>query len=199
MAESHGIRFPIDQLWDRLESVDLLGEKIELPSLESHLMALCLHGSKHLWTRLGWVCDIAALLHSGRPLDWERVLCGAQTWGSERVLLLGLLLAHDLLHADLPPEVLLRIRARPEIAVLAQCARKRLFDRAPAGFWSLTWFRLRLIDGLAARTQYCTHRVLFPSYNDLEWVRLPSSLSFLYFFLRPIRLTYGWVHERLRR
>jgi hypothetical protein len=195
----HGFSFQAAQLWDRLESMDLLGEKIDQLSLESHLMALCLHGSKHLWARLGWVCDITALLHSGRPLDWERVLCRAQTWRSERVLFLGLLLAHDLLDADLPPEVLSRIRARPEIAGLAQCARKRLFDRVPAGFWGLTWFRLRLIDGMAARIQYCTHRVLFPSYNDLEWVRLPSSLSFLYFFLRPIRLTYAWVHDRLRR
>jgi hypothetical protein len=195
----HGYYFQAAELWDRLESMDLLGEKIDLLSPDSNLTALCLHGSKHMWARLGWVCDIAALLQPRRGLDWERVLFRARTWRCERVLLLGLSMAHDLLDAGLPAQVASLSRARPEIIVLAQHARKRLFEGRQPGFWALTCFRLRLIDGPVARIRYCIHRLLFPSYNDLEWIRLPESLSFLYFILRPIRLTVAWVREKLSR
>jgi hypothetical protein len=195
----HGYSFRAAELWDPLETMDLLGERIDLLSLESQVIALCLHGSKHRWTRLGWVCDVAALLRCGRPLDWERVLCRAQAWRCERVLLLGLSMARELLDADLPPQALSRIRARPGIQVLAQCARNRLFQRRPPAFLELTWFRLRLIEGPAARIRYCVHRVLWPSVNDLEWIRLPASLSFLYFILRPIRLVCAWGREKSSR
>jgi hypothetical protein len=195
----HGAEFQAAQFWNSLESMDLLGEKIELPSPDNYLMALCLHGSKHMWTRLGWVCDIAALLRSRKPPDCERTLRAAKNWRSERGLLLGLLIAHELLDSDLPQEILTRIRSNPEVAALARCARSRMFAGGAAGFWRLTWFRLRLIDGIGGRVSYCSHRLLYPSHNDLDWVRLPPPLFFLYFFLRPVRLVFGSARARLNR
>src|SRR5450759_2586302 len=61
-------------LWNRLEPVRLGGVETWSLPLENMLLVLCAHGAKHCWARLGWICDIAALLsrHAER-LDWSQI------------------------------------------------------------------------------------------------------------------------------
>jgi hypothetical protein len=72
---------------------------------EDSIVVLSIHGSKHWWERLRWICDIAELVNSGRVMDWERVAAGATEMRSRRAVELGLCLAGDLLSAKLPAEI----------------------------------------------------------------------------------------------
>ncbi len=184
----HGTRIPDAQLWDHLETAPLLGKTVPMLSAEDHLTVLCLHASKHMWRRLEWICGIAALMERDRTPDWEHVFRRAGSWGCERVLLLGLLLAHQLTGTALPAQVLSRIQSMPSVETIAREVWRGLFSDSTPGFVELTWFRLRLTDRLSSRIRYCVNRSLLPSYEDLGWVRLPEPLSFLYFLLRPFRL-----------
>src|SRR5207253_975904 len=67
------------------------------------LLILCVHGANHCWLRLNWLCDVAELLRRNPALDWPALAAEAERWGCRRILTLGLLLAHDLLDAPLPP------------------------------------------------------------------------------------------------
>src|SRR4030095_6420095 len=51
-----------DQIWGDLVSVDLNGTEVKTLSAADLLFSLCVHGSRHLWERLCWVCDISELL-----------------------------------------------------------------------------------------------------------------------------------------
>jgi len=52
---------------------------------------------------------------------------GCQQLGAERMLALGLLLASDLLGADLPKEVRVKLLADKKVQTLARDARERIF------------------------------------------------------------------------
>jgi hypothetical protein len=112
---------PIDPapLWDRLQSVPLLGTMVRTFSPEDLLLHLCVSGAGHYWRKLKWVCDIAELVCHHPAIDWELVLRRANASGNRRMLLLGLLLAHDLLGASLPDGVSQRIRSDPSLRALA--------------------------------------------------------------------------------
>ena len=73
-------------------------------SAEDLLFSLCVHGSRHLWERLGWICDVAELI-SRHDLRLDALLKRAATADTERMFLLGLHLAERLLDAPLPAEV----------------------------------------------------------------------------------------------
>jgi hypothetical protein len=95
---------PLDPkgLWEHLEPIDLVGTAVPSLPLEDVLLFLCIHGFKHGWERLGWICDMAELLRVHQRMDWGRVLEQAEASGSRRILLLGVLLASDLLGAARP-------------------------------------------------------------------------------------------------
>src|SRR5215211_4368567 len=81
-----------DTLWQNLITIDLNGTPVKTLSAEDLLFSLCVHGSRHLWERLGWICDIAELV-SRHDFDWNALLKRAASADSDRMFLLGLYLA----------------------------------------------------------------------------------------------------------
>src|ERR1041385_741670 len=51
-----------ERLWQDLITLDVNGTPVKTFSAEDLLFSLCVHGSRHLWERLGWICDVAELL-----------------------------------------------------------------------------------------------------------------------------------------
>ena len=96
----------MDWVWPTRTSVELAGANV--PSLDPNtlLLMLCMHGSKHAWSRLTWVCDISQMLESHPELNWKEVRKEAGRTGLERALALGVLLSHRMTRSRVPEEVL---------------------------------------------------------------------------------------------
>jgi hypothetical protein len=118
-------------LWTRAERLSLGGRELLSLANEDLLLMLCVHGANHCWERLAWICDLAELLRAQPALDWPRLLQTARDSGGERMLLLGLLLARDLLGTALPALAAERIAADAALPPLAATATAWLF-RDPA-------------------------------------------------------------------
>jgi putative nucleotidyltransferase-like protein len=147
--------FPLDpaRLWERLETVVLLGLPVRTLTPESLLLILCVHGAKHHWHRLAWICDIAALLHVSAEMDWQHLLAQADQLGCRRMLLLGVLLAQTLLGTTLSEPLQHRLHADAAIPRLAQEVQARLFidTRRPLAAVDRPLFYLRLRERLRDR------------------------------------------------
>lgn len=108
----------IEQIWGGLETRTLCGKPAQAIPFDMLLISLCVHGSKHLWERLGWVCDVAETVRAWPDPDWGRLLTTARALGAERMLLLGLSLAHTIVDAPVPAHILRRCAADREVARL---------------------------------------------------------------------------------
>jgi hypothetical protein len=122
-------RFPPDfaRWWERLEPASLAGKPILVVPPEELLLLLCVHGGKHLWERLSWVCDIAELLRRYPQLDWSYVIKLAAGLGAYRMLCLGLCLAYELLSAELPAPIRERVQQERVARSLASEVVQELF------------------------------------------------------------------------
>jgi hypothetical protein len=114
--------FPLHaaQLWQRRATVCLLGQSVPAPGREDLLLILCMHGAKHQWNALGWVCDVAELVQAGARFDWAATLQRARHARSRRMLFLGLALAQRLLRLGLPAEVEMQLRTDSAVGRLAR-------------------------------------------------------------------------------
>jgi Uncharacterised nucleotidyltransferase len=181
--------FESDDFWSRLNTGMLDGSEINRPAPEDLLLALCVHGSKHLWERLAWVCDIAGLVELRPDLQWTTLIARARATGSERMLLLGLCLAAELLDAKLSREVEEALDADPIIATLAAVIVRDLFTPAltPSGLGGYFRFQLKARRRLRDKVNYLRF-IITPTEEDLARLTLPASFNFVYYLLRPIRM-----------
>lgn len=102
------LNFEVEIHW-RLESPPYelnVGPGLSFPILsnEVYLIYLCAHGTKHAWTRLLWVADIAQFWKS-IPIDPHQLLALAKQTDALLSLQLGLGLAQIYFGLDLPPEL----------------------------------------------------------------------------------------------
>lgn len=184
------IPFPLDldRLDGRLQTIDLAGAAMPNIAAEETLIILCVHGTKHIWGRLAWICDVAELLRSHPDLDWKRVLDQAQVLRVRRMVALGLLLAQDVLSAHLPPEVVEWLASERTAQSLALRVRQRLFAEENPSRVEDDIFILQAMEGVPARLLYSLHLAVTPSSKERAMIALPSALNFLWYFIRPARL-----------
>ena len=178
-----------ERLWRDLITVDLNGTAVKTFSAEDLLFSLCVHGSRHLWERLGWICDIAELI-ARRPLNWTALLERARIADTERMFLLGVYLAQRLLDAPIPPEVKQRCDADQRLSSLADNIIDHLFNgptHVPATSREIFKYNIGVRRTLSARARYLLY-MLRPTDSDLGSRSLPPSLSFAYYLTRPFRL-----------
>ena len=194
--------YPLDaeEVWTRLRPVRLGGRTVYTLGSEDLLLLLSAHGAEHCWWRRQWVADVAELIGREDGLDWDAIVGRARARGAERMLLLGLWLAHQLLDAPTPESLLARARADPTVRALADdvSARLRTSQPAPLDRWPTHLFHLRVRERWRDRARYVWYVVTTPTPADWAFVRLPAGLHFLYYVIRPVRLAVKYSRLLLR-
>ena len=192
---------PVDEatLWSRADPVRLNGvDFLTLPDEEMFLY-LCIHGSVHVWFRLKWLVDVAALLSRIAPETLQRIARRARGLGIERSFNQALLLAHGLLGAPVPPELLsAALASRTARRLAATACRAMSWGDSPSEpaetRWFNTWIALqayRLRPELSYRWAEFQDQMCSP--EDWARVPLPEPLFFLYLPLRPA----SWAVRKL--
>jgi hypothetical protein len=209
ITERHFFPFDTEGLWERLTPIPLGSDYVLNPSPEDMLLILCVHGSRHAWERLAWICDLAELVRVHQEdVGWERVTAQASALGGERMLLLGLLLANYLMGATLPGIVSQRVQNDPTVEAMAERICEQLFqdteyptglreggEGAPAFHTLHLEVRRRLQD----KIHYCIRKATTLSGEDWELLPLPRFLFPVYSMLRLIRLARKYGPGLLQR
>jgi len=184
------------QLWDGAVFREFAGQTILSFCPEHLLILLCVHGTKDVWSRMKWICDIAEFVQRDKEIHWDRILDQAKRLCAKRKFLLGCFLAYDLLHAKLPEHILHNALKEPLVTTAAETIRRRLFvdnrtctnfERVTLYFRTDDTFRERMKRFLRYLSLYlCV--LLVPSDDDRQFLRgadWPSSASYI---VRPVRL-----------
>jgi len=195
MAHQH-FAFQLDrpEFWQRRTPVPLANKMVQGLAPEDLLIVLCVHGSKHAWEQLKWVCDVAELLRAHDHLDWDQIFSRASMWRCRRLVLMGLSLAHRLLDVPLPEAVLARLSADSDVSMLSHRMPSMLLaDRhigvdeaqAVALYFSLkdSWWERWRFGLMLCRDQ--SPMVMSPP----VWFRWRTSLPRLARLVRPLHRT----------
>lgn len=192
---------PVERLedaawWEGLEEVVVEGVPLRTLPRRELLLALLLHGTKHHWSRLAWLVDVAELLRQEPGPDWPWLLAAAERLGCRRRVAAGLALAQGLLGAPLPAGVQAWLDGTPRLRDLAARLQAPLFAaEAPAGD-ALRSLRLDLAldDTPGQRLRRLGLLLLTPNAEAWGGRTLPRGLGFLHLPARLLGL--AWKHAR---
>jgi hypothetical protein len=188
------LRLDSQSFWERLELITWGDVTLRSFAPEDLLLVVCINASKNIWERLIWLCDIAGVIRAYPNLKWETVARLASRSGASRMLNLSLLLAHDLLGASIPEWIAKKIAADSEVQSLALKVKQELFAdeiREQAG---INFLRpAKALERPSDRIKFYLRLGLTPTREDWDFVNLPSSLFFLYYLTRPVRLVKKYI------
>ncbi|MBA4368488.1 MAG: hypothetical protein C0403_12725 [Desulfobacterium sp.] len=188
-----------DGLWNRAHHIEFMGERIRTFSKEDLLFILCISGCKAKWKNLKLIRHIANTLRALPDIDLEICLERARETGGEKMLLMGFLLANELMGP---------VRAFPDTVERAMSehrlikhATKVVYNRSqpknkygllpsfPAQFSFLIYHTL---DRLKDRIKYAWRTCTQPRSVHFRRIPLPKFLHCLYLLIVPVHDLLIW-------
>ena len=181
--------FPVDfeRLWAGRETVDVGGEALPTMRSTDHLALLSVHGNRHCWSGLCWLCDFAAAIRTF-DVDWERLLESAAERGGERMLLVGCELADRLLDVDSPAAVERRRARGDAVDALARRVEGRFLWTGRHDGLELFSYRLAVRERWRDRARGAARTLGLPTRNDLEVLPERARYYPLAVAVRPFRV-----------
>jgi hypothetical protein len=166
------------------ESVRVLGP-------EDDVLAIAVHGGKHAWSQLKWVCDMAESLKEHQSISWPTLFNRTEHLGLRRLLDLGIVLAHRLLKVPLPIEVSHHLNEDPKTYRLYRQACKNFFTvetQGPPFAVHRLIFQIGARERWRDRIRHLLLMALTPTEEDVRFRESSHSLTALDNLLRPARL-----------
>lgn len=179
-----------EELWQHLEPVAIGKNEVKTLSPEDLLFALSIHGSRHLWQRLAWVCDIDRLIGTQPQLDWTCLIDRADKAKARRMFLLAPALSAKLLGTPLPNFVAEAIGRDARIPELVNEIRAQLFDSNgdhETGVAATFRYNMLVRSDWRSRVRYFRYGLSLTD-ADFEAARLSPRFHLVYYLLRPFRL-----------
>jgi hypothetical protein len=174
-------------IWGRLQLTPFVGHQLPSLGVVDQFLFLVAHGTRHNWSSLKWLCDIAEFTRLSPLADWPVILNQARRCGALRVCLLALYLAADLLSAPVPPDLLCAANADREVPKLARMVR----DRLQVGTLSIPArqrFLFQTKERFRDRVKYVYYQLITLTGTERKFIPLPKALHPLYHVLRPVLL-----------
>lgn len=193
------LRLNSGRLWEELRPVNLLDRPVMTFSPCDTLLVMAVNAVKEYWKpSLHHLSDIAALTSGYTDADWLAAFARAREIGCQRMLIAALLFAHRLLDTPLPSVGPGGLFGHRGINKVVDELQDHLFlpSREPAAGTGIKplhhrdaqVYYLTLTDSPWRRGRDRLNRACTPNSADRAFVTLPKALSFLYFFIRPLRL-----------
>lgn len=200
-SNPHLLPAPFEELWERADTVDIGGSSFSVLGGNDLLVYLFVHGQMHRWSRLKWLCDVAAKVDSMKTDEFTAVMAHGRRQGLALGPAFGpaLRLCGEAFRMNLPkPAAELASGAAAERAARVT---RDLWNRPGGG---------KGLQGVARRSdeirnclafnpsrRCAAHELarLFASPYDLDRVGLPDRMFFLYPPLRPLL----WLSGRMGR
>ena len=170
-------------LWFQARPRDFFG----IPGLrtdpEWEFLYVAVHAAYHRWQTLKWVADIHDLCVSA-SIDWQKVKEKAERFDLDLVVG-STLTACSLLYGTPAPANL------PAVPLPAGV---RLYPNSltPSEAWNAPLFYPKLLKRPSEKLRWFAQMFFVARVADRRLFHLPASLDFLYYVLRPLRLTLKW-------
>ncbi|TFH63640.1 nucleotidyltransferase domain-containing protein [Peribacillus frigoritolerans] len=178
-----------NELWEK-RRVSKTSYPINFLGEEHLFLYLVSHGARHGWFRLRWLKDIDQMLSKGFNIINANILM--KTYQSQHMVGQALILVSELLKTPLNEDMMILTKGT-QPKKLADSALYFIKEMEPLHILASTYkFRRYLFLLKPSIVQKVIHFILlfYPSSSDVKTLRLPKSLDFLYFPLRPFLSIY---------
>ena len=176
-------------------NIDINHNALPTLALETLLVYLCIHASKHAWERIEWINDVHLLVETqASKINWMNVLSIAKEMDSKIALFSGLNISKTFYKTTLPSSITELIYTDS----LNQLTQDALYfianplsnQESYNHYRKIMLFQTKLLDSKWKQVKYIFNSYFSITRNDYLAFPLPAYLSVLYYFIKPFRVLY---------
>lgn len=185
--------------WDEQENVTIYHHTFKTLSHETHLLYQSLHGSKHVWERLGWIVDIDRFIRAIPRLNWDKIITMAKNLGALKMFLLGIGLADRYFQTPLPENIRQKCE-RSELTPFIDYVESTLIRGGPVPENNLAKFSkiIKLRDTFYHKTLMLLEFTFRPGINERHTIILPDKFFWFYWLLRPFGMGWRFLSRNIK-
>jgi hypothetical protein len=170
-------------LWSEARRQNFFGVEGYDLTPEWKFIYLAYHAAYHKWQSLKWVADIHDLCGTA-SIDWDGVKEKAGRFDLDLIVGSALAVCSELFGTLAPANF-------PAVQLPAGVP---LFPHSldPSEAWNAPLFQAQLLKRRSEKLRWFAEMFFVARMSDRMALHLPESLDFLYYLLRPLRLTWKW-------
>ncbi|MCP4100766.1 MAG: nucleotidyltransferase family protein [Lentisphaerae bacterium] len=176
---------------------ELLGARFYTYNFKCNFLYCLIHGSKHRWSRLLWLCDIAAFSNKSE-FDIDEIIALAQTFKVTRLVLNSFYLSRVIL--GIPQKLEIKKMTASNIKYVRTALRlinSNTISVRKDGFIERSKDKITQLKSdfsLQKGFKYKSNVLVknFITVYDIDIIKLPKRIIFLYIFLHPILAFVRW-------
>ena len=170
-------------LWQEALPHTFFGVEAHDLTPEWNFIYLAYHAAYHKWQTLKWIADINDLCATG-SIKWNIVREKAARFDLDLIVGSTLTVCSELFGTPVPANF-------PALRLPDGVA---LFPHSldPSEAWNAPLFQAKLLKRPSEKLRWFAEMFFVARMSDWMALPLPESLDFLYYFLRPLRLTWKW-------
>ena len=190
------------EIWAEAHATTFHGAPAWALSREWELLYLTIHAARHGLSPLKFVVDIDRICRR-QDVNWETVQQTAARLGWGQTVQSTLSACATLLETPIPPAVqATEVPKQPQSTTVSGTRQKAIATLLPhtepssLQILKETLFSIGLLPSSWQKLRFIAARAFIPTTADCRLLRLPSSLFFLYYGWRPLRLIVtmtGWL------
>ncbi len=192
--------FPLTfrEAYKEYNTVTLNNHELRTLSHEHYLLYLAVHGSSHKWSRLHWLKDFSALLKASSKEQLNRAFQVAEKLKLSKPLIQALWISHKIFDTPIDESFVNTKQIKNSfffntpLKSIPKPTQKLKKEKIKTIF-----YRWQIRKNAAYRFSLLFR--LRTHFKDWETLKLPDSLFFLYYPLRPFLFLYRLIFSRLKR
>jgi len=194
-ASNFPIQVSDNIFWDNSTTITINNKAIPTFTNEYLLFYLCLHGGKHLFSRISWILDIAMLIKNTRK-DFDLKLFKeiADQHHLQTMISVGLHLAMILFQTKIPEHILQNFNTdKRSLKIVNTIIESITEDPIDSERFTLT--HLRMFDSWSEKMRYSIY-LFKPSVLDYQIFDKKYRSDSLYYIIRPFHIFYRVVSKK---
>jgi len=178
----YGQSLDTKELFSRSREIELYDRKVKTLSKEDTLIALALNASRDNWQKLNFVGDFYLYMQKHPLINFEKVLSFTKTNKVNRVFLISV----DFVRKVLQIPFLSMVSTTKESQYIAADVFSKFFESHDYSEVDELKLEISIRETVSAKLKNIFSRVFLPHDRDFK-TRIPDSLFFLHFLLKPIK------------
>ena len=180
------INFPIDipptSFFNNQQTININNTDVKTFSNEYLLFYLCLHGCKHLFSRLSWLLDIHKIINS-LDIDWKEFIQIVEVHNTKSLVYTSLFLSETLFKTKLPDLIKIKYQKKYQKLITYILTNNEDFEVTD----KFSFVHLLLFDSFKEKFLYAFY-LFRPSFLDYQSINKEYKSELVYYLIRPINI-----------